>query len=322
MIWWVAIWSALGCIACLWGGIQAYAGRSRRWIDARGSRGVRGWAVAGIPLIGVALGLLTIIFIGYAIEHEGLMGLAVPNLLALAGLFFACGFFFCTVKAPTFLLPGWVRERLQHGDSLTTSLAPPDIQPKLEHPVNQLPQPEHSVDPSREYALRADVRAFALRAVGAAAGVVYFVVALWAEFFGADPSGSRVVVGGSLLLIVLFTVALFFCVKRLIRPPHVVLNHEGIRGPGWFLRWDEITQITPVHELEYRSLPAIHVTPPALQRVYTTSRKTDGSRFHTRTPETFIRLPELLAVSPEQRLAALRTFHQHYATSSAPKNVG
>lgn len=68
-------------------------------------------------------------------------------------------------------------------------------------------------------------------------------------FSSEGSDGRRALVSGVTALLFV-TLALVICMKKLARPPHVFVNHEGVRGPEWFLAWDEIQAASFARELE------------------------------------------------------------------------
>lgn len=312
-IWVIVAAMVAAGIACWWFAVLAYAGRWRPWIDQRGRTGVSGWIPVGLPVVGLGIILLAAALAIWAAGDPALMYWASPWLSITGFGAVSLGLFLVFVRAPEFLLPAWIRERLDHGDPVVTSRPLEQIQPYLQHPLNQPPVPGPPPDPRGELEFPGDRQRYVILAIVSAAGVVYSALMFWALVLSGASSDLRLPGVGAMILVPMTAYSLLVCVRRAIRPPSALLNPAGLHGPGWSLRWEEVIAVAPAEETEHKSQVVLHVVPGALARVQKPSRKTGGSRIHMRRPEPFIRMPIRLATDRDEQLAALRAFHQHYA---------
>lgn len=101
------------------------------------------------------------------------------------------------IWAPRFLLPKWVKERIRHGDPVTTEAPPPEVQPFLTHPRNQPLTEEQRLDQEVKDKYDVDVGGWVIGAVATSVGALILLpIALGIGPLGLEV-GQRAPTGGT-----------------------------------------------------------------------------------------------------------------------------
>lgn len=177
---------------------------SGRWQGSLQGRR-RGWPFYSLLALWAPLQGFAMIPLATEMEAPGDAQILLPLamllwILATYGLIFVAPPVFLVlgfVWAPRFLLPGWVRERMRHGDPVTTKVPPPEVQPLLTHPRNQPLTEEQRLDKEVKEKYQVDVGGWVVGAVATSVcALVLLPIALGIGPLGLEV-GQRAPTGGT-----------------------------------------------------------------------------------------------------------------------------
>ncbi|WP_189348268.1 hypothetical protein [Zhihengliuella salsuginis] len=253
-----------------------WSGRTRIWLNGRG----RTWHNAffflgmGLPMGGLMLGIPLELMLSWIFPNEG------PRISALVsfGIVLFGIYLVLWGPVPRFMLPAWIKERLNAGDPCQTSEPIPEVQHLMTLPQNM---PDTSWHPTKSQmelptTLRVNTRKWGISAllllgVGAWLTTVAFNAQLgWYSFTN---NGFMTILHYLVPLAALGGLALgLYYLLGFLRPQHLTLTEHGVTSRNFDLAWDDITGV-----YQTRNHTLLAVTPE------THERYAHKNRWHTGT---------------------------------------